>query len=242
MEMAELLEFTNRKLQEGLNLGAIEQELGFGKDTLRKKFRKFGYAYDRKNKQYVAQDNTVQHKDGLENIIQYNTMSYKKEKTAYNPVKEEKTGDDLEMKLEEFKALSTIEQVNFINQFADGKKNLGEIGKEQFGTINISNIIPREEAYWDGVKKCYVSIEPKDNIFSKEEIMFIKTLYKQHKSVECINDTKQGEIINRSVRVDKDVIENFAKFCKKNNLKQTNALTVALTDFMNKIGGDLDDE
>lgn len=235
MEMAELLEFTNRKLQEGLNLGAIEQELGFGKDTLRKKFRKFGYAYDRKNKQYVPQYNTVQHKDDSQNITQNNTMSYKKEKTAYNPIEDKNIGDDLEMKLEEFKALSTIEQVNFINSFADGKKNLGEIGKEQFGTINISNIIPREEAYWDGVKKCYVLIEPKDNVFTEDEIMFIKNLYRQSKLKEEINDMEQGEIINRSIRVDKDVIENFAKCCKENNLKQTNALKIALLDFMEKI-------
>jgi len=235
METGELLKFTNKKLQEGFNLGAVEQELGFGKDTLRRKLKKLGYSYNRKTKQYVAQGNTACYKNDENIVTQSNTISYKKEKTAYNPVEKKNTGADLEMKLEEFKALSTIEQVNLINQFTDGKKNLGDIGREQFGTHNISNIINRHEAYWDGVKKCYVLIEPNNNVFSQEEIMFIKTLYKQSKLKETINNMEQDEIINRSVRVNKDAMEKFAKCCKDNNLKQTNALTVALLDFMEKI-------
>lgn len=55
-----LVEEVNKYLGEGKSIGQIEVLKGFGKDTLRKKLRKFGYKYDRKQKLYVLDitDNT----------------------------------------------------------------------------------------------------------------------------------------------------------------------------------------
>ena len=55
-----LVKEVNKYLREGKSIGEIEVLKGFGKDTLRKKLRKFGYKYDRKQKLYVLDitDNT----------------------------------------------------------------------------------------------------------------------------------------------------------------------------------------
>ncbi|MBH8032977.1 hypothetical protein I6A86_17860 [Clostridioides difficile] len=140
------------------------------------------------------------------------------------------------MTLESFKKLSTIEQVDYVNKFADGKKNLRDIEKEYFTFTNISKYINRAEAYWNGEKRRYVYIESKQDVFTQEEIMYIKQLYKQHKITQVITQetTVSENIITRSVRIDKDTIETFAKYCKDNNIKQSTALKVALENFMQK--------
>lgn len=158
---------------------------------------------------------------------------------VYNPVNNNTGGKKL-MTLEEFKELKTIEQVNFVNKFADGKKTLSEIEKEYFEFTNISKYIKREEAYWDKQKKIYIYIGAKDNVFTEEEIMFVKNLFKQHKIAQNLSESIQeqeedkSDIVIRSIRIDKNTINEFSKFCKNNHIIQSTALKLALEDFMNK--------
>ena len=80
---------------------------------------------------------------------------------------------------------------------------------------------------------CYK--EDKYNL-SNDEIMFIKKLYQQHKVTQKITqDTNTEEnLIARSIRIDKNIINTFAKYCKNNNIKQSTALRIALENFMKK--------
>lgn len=81
------------------------------------------------------------------------------------------------------------------------------------------------------------SIEPKEQeIFTKEEILFLKELYTKHKLATQL--TTQGvtqeneELITRSIRIDKTTINSFAQYCKDKNIKQSTALKIALKNFM----------
>jgi hypothetical protein len=222
MEILELLDYVNEKLKSGLSTAKVEKELGFGKDTLRKKLNREGYSYNKSLKQYVTQ------------VTKSNNIKcYRNNEDTYNPV-DNNTGGT-KMTLNEFKKLTTKEQIEYVNKFADGEKTLKEIEKENFEFTNIGKYIDRAKGYWDGDIKKYVYIEPKkQEIFTPEEIIFIKNLYKQHTITQNVTqrENEPEELITRSIRIDKDTIDTFAKYCKDNNIKQSTALKIALQNFM----------
>lgn len=231
-EITQLVKQVNTKYQEGAtSLVKIEKELGYGKDSIRQRLSRNGYIFNKQLKQYVLQDNTP-----ITQITELNnTLCYKKNKDTYNPVKEN-TGGLKKMTLAEFKALSTIEQIEYVNKFTDGRKTLKEIERENFEFTNIGKYINRAEGYWDGDIKRYIHIEPKQQeIFEEEEILFLKDLYKKHILLTQIvtqDNASEEELITRSIRVDKNIIDTFAKYCKDNNIKQSTALKIALENFM----------
>lgn len=53
------LEKINQLLAGGLSISKVEKELGFGKDTLRKKLNRHGYHFDKDLRQYVADTETT---------------------------------------------------------------------------------------------------------------------------------------------------------------------------------------
>lgn len=221
VELLELVDSVNKKYAEGYTtLSKIEKELGFGKDSVRQRLKRNGYAYNKTLNKFVLLDNTI---------------CYKNNKDTYNPVSKT-TGGIKKMTLTDFKKLSTTEQVNLINKYCNGEKTLTEIEKEYFTFTNIGKYINREEAYWNGDKKKYILIKQKQEIFTEEEIMFVKQLYKQHTITQSITQetTAKENLITRSVRVDKSVIDKFSQYCKDNNIKQSTALRVAMENFMQK--------
>lgn len=46
--MTELIPYVNSELKKGLSIVKVEKNLGFGKDTLRRKIIREGYTYDKK--------------------------------------------------------------------------------------------------------------------------------------------------------------------------------------------------
>lgn len=231
MNIEDLVKQVNIKFREGYgSLAKIEKELGYGKDSVRQRLKRNNYLFDKELKQFVLQDNI----NNTRKITSNNIDVINSDENTYNPVNI-KTGG-IKMTLDEFKVLDTAQQVEYVNKFSDGKKTLKNIEEEYFEFTNIGKYINRAEAYWDGDKRKYILIEPKQNIFTQEEIMFIKQLYKQHKITQSIKQetTVEENLITRSVRVDKDTIKTFAEYCKANNIKQSTALKIALEEFMNK--------
>lgn len=233
-DITQLVTQVNTKYQDGFtSLAKIEKELGYGKDSIRQRLSRNGYVFNKGLKQYVLQDNTtITQTTKLNNTID-NTLCYKNEEDTYNPIDNNIGGT--KMTLAEFKALSTIEQIEYVNKFTDGKKTLKDIEKEHFEFTNIGKYIDRAEGYWDGDIKKYVYIEvKKQEIFTPEEVMFLKNLYKQHTITQDVTqkENEPEELITRSIRIDKDTIDTFAKYCKNNNIKQSTALKIALLNFM----------
>lgn len=113
-------------------------------------------------------------------------------------------------------------------------KNLNQYEKKETITdINNNSYITQNNIKEKKSKKAskIIKSDYEENL-SKEEISFIKMLYKQHLEKQAINVIEIEEIITRSVRVDKKVMNKFAIYCKKNNLNQARALTKALVDFI----------
>lgn len=70
---------------------------------------------------------------------------------------------------------------------------------------------------------------------TEEEIDFVKNLYKQHLITQKVTqDNQEVKLITRSIRVEAEVINRFSNYCKKNNIKQSTALKIALQNFMNQ--------
>lgn len=233
MEILDLVAYVNKNLVLGLSTAQVEKQLKVGKDTIRKKLNRAGYKYNKALNVYEKVDTiTSNNSIGYTNITQNNTISYKIKKGEYNLVNNQKTGEIKKMDLKTFKNLPTTEQVELINKYANGALTLKEIEQQYFTFTNISKYISREEAYWDGEQKKYIIIRPKNNIFTDEEIAFLKMLYSQHQKKEKLNDIKIDEIITRSIRIDKNAMNLFANYCKENNLNQAKALSKALLDFI----------
>lgn len=53
-----LIKKINEKLIKGSSMSQVEKDLGYGKDTLRKKLRREGYSFNRNTKQYEIIGNT----------------------------------------------------------------------------------------------------------------------------------------------------------------------------------------
>lgn len=215
----------NDYLKNGGTISAFEREKGYGKDTVRKKLNRLGYSYNKTLKQFVTQDVTQKVTQKVTHKI------IKNDEVAY-PIKSNKK-ECKKMELADFKKMNTKDQIDFVNQFCDGKRNLKEIEKEHFTFKNIGLYINRYEGFWDGKLKKYIYIKPKQNIFTEEDYAVLQTIINNYKNKQKVNDTEfEGEVVVRSVRTYKNILDNFAKYCKDNNLKQTDALAQALINFM----------
>lgn len=72
-DIEQLLNYVNENIKNGGSVAQAERDLGFGKDTLRKRLNRANYRYDRSLKQFVLQDNThVTHRI-KENVTHDNT-------------------------------------------------------------------------------------------------------------------------------------------------------------------------
>lgn len=207
----------NEYLKQGNSIKNFEKENGYGKDTLRKWLNRNGYRYNRKEKIYMLQN-------VIESVI-------KNDSSAYNEIDEEfkNKGSAEKMTLEEFKKLKTKEKVEFINGFADGEMKLNDIAKRHLTFTNISKYIPKEEAYWDGAERKYKLIKT----FTDEEFKVLQDIIACYKNKQKLNGNEfEGEVVVRSVRTYKNTLDQFAEYCKNNNLKQVDALAQALKNFM----------
>ncbi|WP_419756974.1 hypothetical protein ACNUKZ_15270 (plasmid) [Clostridium perfringens] len=209
----------NDYLKNGGTISSFEREKGFGKDTVRKKLNRLGYSYNKGLKQFVTQNVTQKS----------NTKVIKNNESAY-PIKSNKK-ECQKMELADFKNLNTKEQVDFVNQYTDGKKTLKEIEREYFSFKNIGLYINRSQAYWCGKQKKFIMIEPKNN-FNEEEIKILKEIINNHKINKEIEFKKNDEIVLKSIRAHKSSLDKLADYCKKNKLKQQDILSLAIEQYI----------
>lgn len=66
--------------------------------------------------------------------------------------------------------------------------------------------------------------------FDDEEIQILKEIIYKYKNKNK-DENFDGEIVTRSFRTYKNVLDNFVKYCKENRLKQQDAIAQALKNF-----------
>ena len=207
----------NNYLKNGGTISAFEREKGFGKDTVRKKINRLGYSYNKALKQFVTQDVTQKS----------NTKVLKNSESAYP--KESNKKECKKMELADFKKMNTKEQIDFVNQFCDGKKTLKQIEKEYFNFTNIGSYIDRMKGFWDGNIKRFVYIQPQ---FNQEDLDILKELVNNHRLAKKIELNKEDEIVLRSVRAYKSSLDKLTDYCKKNKVKQQDILSLAIEQYI----------
>lgn len=207
----------NNYLKNGGTISAFEREKGFGKDTVRKKINRLGYSYNKALKQFVTQDVTQKS----------NTKVIKNSESAYP--KESNKKECKKMELADFKKMNTKEQIDFVNQFCDGKKTLKQIEKEYFNFTNIGSYIDRMKGFWDGNIKRFVYIQPQ---FNQEDLDILKELVNNHRLAKKIELNKEDEIVLRSVRAYKSSLDKLTDYCKKNKVKQQDILSLAIEQYI----------
>lgn len=72
------------------------------------------------------------------------------------------------------------------------------------------------------------------NVFTQEEILILKKIIKSYSRINIDESYINSEVVTRSFRTYKKAIDEFANFCKNNNLSQKDAVAQALMDFINK--------
>ncbi|WP_154698206.1 hypothetical protein [Clostridium botulinum] len=76
--MTELIPYVNSELKKGLSIVKVEKNLGFGKDTLRRKIIRQGYTYDKKIHRFIIDNNNSQNitKDKPNNSNPSNNLTH----------------------------------------------------------------------------------------------------------------------------------------------------------------------
>lgn len=138
-------------------------------------------------------------------------------------------------KLLEFKKLSKEDQINKVNNILKGldKPTFTEAAK----VLGFSNVGQFFKGYY--ISTITKQLEPREITesqvnLSQEEILFLKNMILKLKNNENIKQYNEGEIITRSIRVNKDVMTAFTEYCDKMGLKQVYAISQALMDFINR--------
>lgn len=207
----------NNYLKNGGTISSYEREKGYGKDTIRKKLNRLGYSYSKDLRRFVVQD-----------VVQKsNTKVIKKNESAY-PIKSNKK-ECQKMELADFKKMNTKEQIDFVNQFADGQKTLKMIEKEYFNFTNIGSYIDRSKGYWDGNIKRFVYIQPQ---FNQEDLDVLKELINNHRLAKKFELNKEDEIVLKSIRAHKSSLDKLTNYCKKNKVKQQDILSLAIEQYI----------
>jgi len=68
--------------------------------------------------------------------------------------------------------------------------------------------------------------------FTEEDIEILKLIIKNYKSLELEGIKLEGEIVTRSFRSYKEIMDKFVEYCKDNKLSQKDAFAEALIRFM----------
>lgn len=74
-------------------------------------------------------------------------------------------------------------------------------------------------------------ITQKNTELTEEEINILKIVARNYKIVNRSYEL-EGEIVTRSVRTYKNVLDEFSSYCKENNISQKESIALALIDFM----------
>ena len=66
---------------------------------------------------------------------------------------------------------------------------------------------------------------------TEDEINILKIITRNYKIANRSYEL-EGEVVTRSVRTYKNILEQFASYCKENNISQKDSIALALIDFM----------
>ncbi|MBC5630533.1 hypothetical protein H8S20_16880 [Clostridium sp. NSJ-6] len=172
----------------------------------------------------------------IDEIVEYVNEKMKNGLSMAQIEKEMKVGKDtLRKKLNRnnFKYDKNLKKYIYFTSETHSNTSKKEIEKKliENNNIDITRSITKKET-----KKNSNSIKnnvPEGHLFTEEEITILKNIIKNYKL--CTTDiVLDGEIVTRSVRTYKNVLDRFVQYCKDNKLSQKDSIAIALIDFMKR--------
>lgn len=136
-------------------------------------------------------------------------------------------------KINEFRKLTDNERVKKANEI------LAKFERPSFKKLSDELGFTHCEKFFKGYKinattKCLEKDDVTQEVISltQDDVIFLKKLIRR---IESNKDFKSnGDVIVRSIRVDKEIMNKFVAYCDEMGLKQTQAINRALLEFMNK--------
>lgn len=137
-------------------------------------------------------------------------------------------------KLEEFKKLSKEEQVKKVNDILKKleKPTFGEVSK----VLGFSHVGQFFRDYYINTetKQLEKRVTTEATNLTEDEIISLKNLVLKLKNNEDAKKYSKGEIITRSIRVDKEAMDIFTEYCNNMGIKMVHAISQALIDYVNR--------
>lgn len=141
-----------------------------------------------------------------------------------------------------FIKLDLSEKINVLNEAISENGTTDAISKKLgFSYSWVVKIMEKENVYYVATLKRFI-IQKNDMDISNEEIAILKEIIKDYQSINNLNDNIRSiagicsnESITRSVVIDKEIYNEWNKFCKKNSfISNKDLVTGALKLFMDK--------
>lgn len=209
LNIPDIIIHVNDKLRNGYSIAKIERELGFGKDTLRKKLNRSNYWYDKTSGQFIFKDNT----DTTQNI----THTAKDEANTIKRHTED--------------VVITHDTTHKITHDNTTKNTSSENNNYKTQNITLSEKSPITQP-----NNTELTHQKSQRAITDEdfEILFeIIDNYKLKKNNISI-PRNDADVTTRSFRSYKTVFDSFSIYCKDNELNQKDAIAEALISYMSK--------
>ena len=141
-----------------------------------------------------------------------------------------------------FLKLDLSEKINLLNETIALNGTTDSISKSLgFSYSWVTKIMEKENVYYVATLKRFI-IQKNDMSISNEEVAILKEIIKDYQSINNFNKDIRSvagicgnESITRSVVIDKEINNEWNKFCKKNSfISNKDLVTSALKLFMDK--------
>lgn len=214
LDVLKQIEYINSKLDLNLTLReVIERDLNLTRSTIRSRFKKYGYTYNKKENQYIytnknknitksniTRSNITKVTDSSKNSINYTNIT--NSNIATKP--------------------SITEDIKASN------KNITE---SNIDTTNIKN--SNTNSIDSNITDSNIT---KDITFTIEEIIALKELIaKNKKQQEIINPNFTGEVTVKYVKIYNTVLKDYNNFLEKHTeLKHQDVISLAIKEFLDK--------
>lgn len=173
----------------------------------------------------------------IDEIVKYVNEKMKNGLSMAQIEKEIKVGKDtLRKKLNRnnFKYDKNLKKYIYVTNETHSNTLKKDVNKKPLDNLDNQNITQSVTEKEDRETKNNIKKSvPEGHLFDEEEIAILKNIIKNYK-LSTTNMILDGEIVTRSVRTYKNVLDKFVKYCKDNKLSQKDSIAIALIEFMKK--------
>ncbi|MGJ0909497.1 hypothetical protein [Clostridium botulinum] len=227
LDVLKQIEYINSKLALNLTLReVIERDLKLTRSTIRSRFKKYGYTYNKKENQYIYTNNNKNiTKSNITNkeICKEDTKVSNKNLTRRNITKVTDSNKN------------SINYTNITSSNIDNKPTITEDTNASTKS-NIDTAYVKNSNTYSIDSNITDSNITKDITFTKEEIIALKKLVAKNKNHQKVIDPNfTGDVTVKYVKIYNTVLKDYNNFLEKHTeLKHQDVISLAIKEFLDK--------